>query len=105
MPHPVWSGPLPVCLAEHHQGKVRRLRLVLASLSHLTNAVEQRTAQDYTFEALHRIYFYDAWRTQAVLGAPESDLAASWPLDTRLLLATPGGGIALLSSLLAVWYL
>ena len=38
------------------------------------NAVEQRKAQDYTFEALHRIYFYDAWRTQPVLGAPESDL-------------------------------
>ena len=147
MPHQVWSGPLPVCLAEHHQGKVRRLRLVLATLLHLTkaeisslqhgphlpggttehglvygyavdemptpewlvitdgqepgywrllhhsagrgqrcsvgnsqryqpsmNAVEQRTAQDYTFEALHRIYFYDAWRTQPVLGAPESDL-------------------------------
>ena len=147
MPHQVWSGPLPVCLAEHHQGKVRRLRLVLATLSHLTkaeisslqhgphlpggttehglvygyavdemptpewlvitdgqepgywrllhhstgrgqrcsvgnsqryqpsmNAGEQRTAQDYTFEALHRIYFYDAWRTQPVLGAPESDL-------------------------------
>ena len=38
MPHQVWSGPLPVCLAEHHQGKVRRLRLVLATLSHLTKA-------------------------------------------------------------------
>ena len=147
MPHQVWSGPLPVCLAEHHQGKVRRLRLVLATLSHLTKAeisslqdgpylpggttehglvygyavdamptpewlvitdgqepghwrllhnstgrgqrcsvgnsqryqpslkaVEQRKAQDYTFEALHRIYLYDAWRTQPVLGAPESDL-------------------------------
>ena len=146
-PHQVWSGPLPVCLVEHHQGKVRRLRLILATLSHLTkaeisslqygphlpggttehglvygyavdemptpewlvitdgqepghwrllhnstgrgqrcsvgnsqryqpsmNAVEQRTAQDYTFEALHRIYFYDAWRTEPVLGAPESDL-------------------------------
>ena len=35
---------------------------------------EQRKAQDYTFEALHRIYFYDAWRTQPVLGAPESEL-------------------------------
>ena len=35
--------------------------------------MEQRKAQDYTFEALHRI-FYDAWRTQPVLGAPESDL-------------------------------
>ena len=32
----VW--PLPVCLAEHHQGKARRLRLVLATLSHLTKA-------------------------------------------------------------------
>ena len=38
MPHPLWSGPLPVCLAEHHQGKARRLRLVLAALTHLTKA-------------------------------------------------------------------
>ena len=38
LPHPLWLGPLPVCLAEYHQGKVRRLRLVLAALAHLTNA-------------------------------------------------------------------
>ena len=25
---------------------------------------EQRSAQDYTFEALHRVHFYDAWRVQ-----------------------------------------
>ena len=147
LPHPMWLGPLPVCLAEHHHGKVRRLRLVLATLAHLTKAEiasllegphlpggtvlrnlvygyavdaslepewlvitdgqqpgrwrllhnssgpgqrcsvgsslryqptpstrEQRSAQDYTFEALHRVYFYDAWRVQPVLGAPESDL-------------------------------
>ena len=134
-------------IAEHHQGKARRLRLVLATLSHLTkaeisslqdgphlpggttvhglvygyavdalptpewlvitdgqrtghwrllhnstgpgqrcsvgysqryqptlNTAEQRKAQDYTFEALHRVYFYDAWRTQPVLGAPGSEL-------------------------------
>ena len=137
LPHPMWLGPLPVCLAEHHHGKVRRLRLVLAALAHLTKAEiaslregphlpggtvlhdlvygyavdaslepewlvitdgqqpgrwrllhnssgpgqrcsvgnslryqptpstrEQRSAQDYTFEALHRVYFYDAWRVQ-----------------------------------------
>ena len=23
LPHPLWLGPLPVCLAEYHQGKVR----------------------------------------------------------------------------------
>ena len=147
MPHPMWLGPLPVCLAEHHHGKVRRLRLVLATITHLTKAeitsllegpylpggtvlhnlvygyaadaslepewlvitdgqqpgrwrllhnssgpgqrcsvgsslryqptpstCEQRSAQDYTFEALHRVYFYDAWRVQPVLDAPESDL-------------------------------
>ena len=34
LPHP----PLPVCLAENHQGKVRRSRLVLAALTHLTKA-------------------------------------------------------------------
>ena len=147
LPHPMWLGPLPVCLAEHHHGKVRRLRLVLATLTHLTKAEiasllegpylpggtvlhnlvygyavdaslepewlvitdgqqpgrwrllhnssgpgqrcsvgsslryqptpstrELRSAQDYTFEALHRVYFYDAWRVQPVLDAPESDL-------------------------------
>ena len=147
LPHPMWLGPLPVCLAEHHHGKVRRLRLVLATITHLTkaeitslvegpylpggtvlhdlvygyaadaslepewlvitdgqqpgswrllhnssgpgqrcsvgsslryqptpNTREQRSAQDYTFEALHRVYFYDAWRVQPVLDAPESDL-------------------------------
>ena len=147
MPHQLWSGPLPVCLAEHHQGKARRLRLVLAALTHLTkaeisslqegphlpggatmhglvygyavdasptpdwlvitdgqesahwrllhnstspgqrcslgcslryqptpNTAEERKAQDYTFEALHRAYFYDAWRAQPVLDAPGSDL-------------------------------
>ena len=146
-PHPMWLGPLPVCLAEYHQGKVRRLRLVLAALTHLTKAeiaslregphlpggtvlhdlvygyavdtslepewlvitdgqqpgrwrllhnsfgpgkrcsvgsslryqptpstVDQRSAQDYTFEALHRVYFYDAWRVQPVLDAPGSEL-------------------------------
>ena len=31
LPHPMWLGP-------HHQGKVRRLRLVLAALTHLTKA-------------------------------------------------------------------
>ena len=35
---------------------------------------EQRSAQDYTFEALHRVYFYDAWRAQPVLDAPGSEL-------------------------------
>ena len=147
LPHPMWLGPLPVCLAEYHQGKVRRLRLVLAALTHLTKAeiaslregphlpggtvlhdlvygyavdtslepewlvitdgqqpgrwrllhnsfgpgkrcsvgsslryqptpstVDQRSAQDYTFEALHRVYFYDAWRVQPVLDAPGSEL-------------------------------
>ena len=147
LPHQLWSGPLPVCLAEHHQGKARRLRLVSATLSHLTkaeisslqdgphlhgdttvhglvygyavdasptpewlvitdgqqsgrwrllhnstgpgqrcsvdcsqhyqptlNAAEQRKAQDYTFEALHRVYFCDAWRAQPVLDALGSEL-------------------------------
>ena len=147
LPHPLWLGPRPVCLAEYHQGKVRRLRLVLAALTHLTKAEiaclregphlpggtvlhdlvygyavdaspepewlvitdgqqpgrwrllhnsfgpgqrcsvgsslryqptpctgEQRSAPDYTFEALHRVYFYDAWRVQPVLDAPGSEL-------------------------------
>ena len=38
LPHPMWLGPLPVCLAEHHHGKVRRLRLVKATITHLTKA-------------------------------------------------------------------
>ena len=147
LPHPMWCGPLPVCLVEHHHGKVRRLRLVLATITHLTKAEinslvegpylpggtvlhdlvygyatdasmepewlvitdgqqpghwrllhnssgpgrrcsvgsslryqptpsmrEHRSAQDYAFEALHRVYFYDAWRAQPVLDAIGSDL-------------------------------
>ena len=45
LPHALWDGPLPVCPAEHHEGKARRLRLVLATLSHLTKA-EQSSLQD-----------------------------------------------------------
>ena len=147
MPHELWVGPLPVCLAEHHEGKVRRLRLVLATQSHLIkaeiaslqdgpylpgrtaahglvygyaldasptpewlvipdgqqtgcwrllhnsigpgqrcsvrcsqryqptpNTAEHRKAQDYTFEALHRVYFYDAWKPEPVLDVPGSEL-------------------------------
>ena len=147
LPHPMWLGPLPVCLVEHHHGKIWRLRLVLATITHPTKAEinslvegpylpggavlhdlvygyaadasiepewlvitdgqqpghwrllhnssgpgrrcsvgsslryqptlstrEQRSAQDYTFEALHRVYFHDAWRAQPVLDATDSDL-------------------------------
>ena len=139
LPHELWVGPLPVCLAEHHEGRVRRLRLVLATKSHLltaeapylqdgphlpghtakhgllsgyaldarqtpewlvvpdgrqsgqwrllhnskdpgrrcsvglsrrylpqSDAKPNRKAQDYCFEALRRIYFYDAWRLESV---------------------------------------
>ena len=45
LPHELWVGPLPVCPAEHHEGKVRRLRLVLATQSHLTKA-EVSSLQD-----------------------------------------------------------
>ena len=41
-----WLGPPPVCLAEHHHGKVRRLRLVLAALTHLTKAEITRPRED-----------------------------------------------------------
>ena len=34
---------------------------------------KQRSAQDCTFEALHRVYFYDAWRV-LILDAPGSEL-------------------------------
>ena len=162
LPHPMWCGPLPVCLVEHHHGKVRRLRLVLATITHLTKAEinslvegpylpggtvlhdlvygyaadasiepewlvitdgqqpghwrllhnssgpgrrcsvgsslryqptpsmrEQRSAQDYAFEALHRVYFYDAWRAQPVLDAIGSDLILpSRPFSAWLLLAS-----------------
>ena len=138
LPHDLWVGSLPVCLAEYHEGKVRRLRLVLATKSHLltaeasclqdgphlpghtakhgclatwtqftsqkgnsqatgdccatarilrrcsvgcskryqprSGAETSRKAQDYSFEALHRIYFYDAWRPEPVLDAPGSEL-------------------------------
>ena len=140
-PRPMWNGPLPVCLVEHHLGSFRRLRLVLASqtllypverllLSRehrvhgsgllLGYAADRRAepdwlvvpdgaqphawrllhaaskggmrfsvghssryppgqaedaaskANEYQFEALHKIYFYDAWRSQPELGTKDS---------------------------------
>ena len=35
-PQPLWTGLLPVCLVEYHQGFSRRLRLILTSQTHLT---------------------------------------------------------------------
>ena len=55
--------------------------------AHVNSAVRTMT----TFEALHRVYFYDAWRVQPVLDAPESDLVLppkSGPFRAWLLLAS-----------------
>ena len=41
----LWVGSLPVCSAERHEGKVRRLRLVLATHSHPLKA-EVSSLQD-----------------------------------------------------------
>ena len=41
---------------------------------------EQRSAQDYTFEALHRVYFYDAWRVQPVLALSGRNQLPQWPV-------------------------
>ena len=51
---------------------------------------EHRSAQDYAFEALHRVYFYDAWRAQPVLDAIGSDLILppTRPFRAWLLLAS-----------------
>ena len=35
-PQPLWTGSLPVCLVEYHQGFSRRLRLILTLQTHLT---------------------------------------------------------------------
>ena len=135
-PHPMWNGPLPVCLVEHHRGNPGRLRLVLTSQTllypgerlllsqdprvhgsgllfgyaadgsadpdwlvvpdsvkphawrllhaasnggtrfgvghssrYLPGQAEDvaNKAREYHFEALHKIYFYDAWRSQPEL--------------------------------------
>ena len=41
LPYPMWLGPLPVCLVEHHHGEVRRLRLVSATITHLQSGNQQ----------------------------------------------------------------
>ena len=140
----LWEGPAPLCLAEHYDGKVRRLRLVLTKqgclsqgeqnqfLNHthplhgsgllfgyaadgfanpdwlivsdtshpgawrLLHAVSKaggsrftvgsavryppgksdvaNKARLYQFEALHKIYFYDAWRNEPILNRENSSL-------------------------------
>ena len=146
-PQPLWSGSLPVCLVEYHQGRSRRLRLVLTSQFHLTKAEKAllddqhpvhgrihnsgllfgyaadrctepdwyvlpdghlpnawkllhaarkggdrfcvgsgarytfgqagdaaNKVKEYSFESLHKIYFYDAWRWIIELNQPDSPL-------------------------------
>ena len=41
-PHPLWEGPTPLCLAEHDNGKVRRLRLVLTKQSCLSQGEQNQ---------------------------------------------------------------
>ena len=143
-PHPLWEGPTPLCLAEHYNGKVRRLRLVLTKESCLSQGEQSQflsqthplhgsglifgyaadglpnpdwlivhdtshpgawrllhaaskvggsrftvgstvryppgksdaanKARLYQFEALHKIYFYDAWRNESLLDKEGSSL-------------------------------
>ena len=143
-PHPLWEGPAPLCLAEHYEGKVRRLRLVLTKQGCLSQGEQNQflnhthplhgsgllfgyaadglanpdwlivsdtshpgawrllhtvskaggsrftvgstvryppgkcdvanKARLYQFEALHKIYFYDAWRSEPILDREDSSL-------------------------------
>ena len=146
-PQPLWNASLPVCLVEYHQGRSRRLRLVLAWQSYLTRGEKEllddqhpvhgkihdsgllfgyaadrctepdwyvlpdghlpdawkllhaaprggnrfcvgcgtryafgqasdaaNKAKEYSFESLHKIYFYDAWRWIIELDQPSSPL-------------------------------
>ena len=141
---PLWQGPAPLCLAEHYDGKVRRLRLVLTKQSCLSQGEQNQflnhahplhgsgllfgyaadgfanpdwlivsdtshpgawrllhavskaggsrftvgsavryppgksdvanKARLYQFEALHKIYFYDAWRNEPIPNRENSSL-------------------------------
>ena len=143
-PHALWQGPAPLCLAEHYDGKVRRLRLVLTKQSCLSQGEQNQflnhahplhgsgllfgyaadgfanpdwlilsdtshpgawrllhavskaggsrftvgsavryppgksdvanKARLYQFEALRKIYFYDAWRNEPILNRENSSL-------------------------------
>ena len=73
----LWVGSLPVCLAEYHKGKVRGLRLVLATQSHLLTA-EASSLQDGPYlpgrTAAHGLvygYALDASQTPEWLVIPE----------------------------------
>ena len=48
-PHPLWEGPAPLCLAEHCDGKVRRLRLVLKAKVHFAAQVLKTSVSQATF--------------------------------------------------------
>ena len=45
LPHQLWSGPLPVCLAEHHQGKAHTVaKAEISSLGKSRRRTRNRTA-------------------------------------------------------------
>ena len=78
-----WVGSLPVCLAEYGHWRLlhnstdpgRRCSVGCSKRYQPKSGAEtSRKAQDCSFEALHRVYFCDAWRPEPVLDAPGSEL-------------------------------
>ena len=98
----MWCGPLPVCLVEHHHGKVRRLRLVLATITHLTKAeinslvegpylpggtVLHDLVYGYAADASNgaRVASHNRWAAARALATPSQQLGPRATLQRRKL--------------------
>ena len=83
-PHPLWEGPTPLCLAEHYNGKVRRLRLVLTAQSRFSQGEQnQLLSQTHPLHGSALLFGY------AADGLSNPDWLVA-PDDSLLLPPTPG---------------
>ena len=93
-PQPLWTGSLPVCLVEYHQGHSRRLRLVLTSQTALTKGEhsllnEQRPLHGHIHDSgLLFGYAADRCKEPDRYVLPDGHQPNAW----KLLHAAPKGG-------------
>ena len=88
-PQPLWTGSLPVCLVEYHQGQSRRLRLVLTSQNLLTKGEKSFLDKQHPVHSSGLMFGYaaDRCREPDWLVLPDGKQTNAW----RLLHATSKG--------------